>query len=146
MRLQKMRKASGCYLIALGALETALYLLRDNVPAFVAPYFSLLWMPFFAESDLRSVVARSSMCVLLVIAGIGLLTKRKWLAIPYCIVGALVAVVDLNLPVVYVTFGGHVVEYGAGAIMWLAALLYDALPVVLAFWMVGHSDENRKSG
>lgn len=146
MRLQKMRKITGCYLLVLGTLEIVLSRLPGSVPFMIRPHAALLWLSFFEESEFRSSTVSMSMCILLVIAGMGLLTRRRWAAIPYCIVGALIAVVDLQFPLVIMIFGGgHVLGFTDGALMWLAAIVYDALPVSLAFGVVGHYGENPKS-
>jgi len=134
-----MRKLSGYYLIALGTLEVVFYVLRESVPFIVRPHAALLWSSFFAESDVRSNIASLSICMLVFSAGIAMLTKRKWAAIPYCIAGGLIAIVDLYFPLAIMIFGGHFVTFGYAVVMWMAALVYDAIPVSMTLWTVTRS-------
>lgn len=134
-----MRKAAGYYSIAQGTLEMILYFLRDNVPFIVRPHAALLWSSFFAESDLHSTFASLFICALVLSAGLALSMNRKYLAIPYCVVGGLVGIVDLYLPLAIMLFGGHFATFGGAVLMWVAALVYDAMPVLITLWVVTHS-------
>jgi hypothetical protein len=137
MRLQKMRYASGCYLMVLGTLEIVLWLLRDSVPFILRPHAPLLWLTYFVESDLRSNIASLSICILVVSGGIAMFTNRKRLAIPYCIAGGLISIVDLHLPLAIMISGGsHVVTFGEAALVCLAVMLYDVIPVSLTVFTV----------
>ena len=140
MRLQKVRKAVSFYLIAQGTLEIILYFSRDSVPFIVRPHAALLWSSFFAESDLHSSIASLSICAVVFSTGIALLIDRKYLAIPYCVVGGLVGIVDLHLPLAIMLFGGHFVTFGGALLMWLAALVFDVMPVSMTLWVVTYSN------
>jgi hypothetical protein len=131
-----MRKAKGYYLIAIGILEIVLYLARESVPAIALPHFGLLWLSFFADSESNSTMASLCMGMLVLTAGIALLTNRKYAAIPYCIAGGLVALVDLYVPLTVLIFRGHFVSSVLIIPIMLALLLYDGIPLLISVSMV----------
>jgi hypothetical protein len=135
-----MRKASGYYLIVLGTLEITLYFMRNSVPFIMRPYAALLWSSLFVESAVFSSIFSLLICVLLIGAGVGLLTNRKTMITVYCIAGGLIAIVDLHLPVAVLMSGGsHVLSANSAGVMLLTALFYDFIPVSLSIWLVTHS-------
>ena len=142
-----MGKAKGYYLIAIGILEIVLYLARNSVPTVALPHFGLLWLSFFAASESKATMASLGMGVLVLTAGTALLTNRKYVAIPYCIVGGLVALVDIYVPLMALLFGGHFVGPALMIPILLALLLYDGIPLLIAVSMVfNRGKENRAAG
>jgi hypothetical protein len=142
-----MKKATGYYLIAIGTLEIVVYLVRESVPEIALPHFGLLWLSFFADSGSKSMIASLGIGVLVITAGVGLLTNRRYVAIPYCVVGGLVALVDIYDPLAALLFGGHFVGPALMVPSLLALLLYDGVPVLMAVSMVlnwdsGHGDSS----
>jgi hypothetical protein len=131
-----MRKAKGYYLIAIGILEIVVYLARESVPVIACPHFGLLWLSLFADSESISMMASLCTGVLVCTAGVALLTNRKYVAIPYCIVGGLVALFDIYVPLTALLFGGHFVGPALIVPILLALLLYDGIPLLMAVSMV----------
>ena len=135
-----MRRGLGYYLIVLGTAEIVLYFLRNSLPFIVRPHAGLLWSSVFVKSDLFSSVLSLAICIVLVGAGGALLTNRKVLIIVYCIIGGLIALVDLQLPVtILISGGGHALDASGAGLMLLIALFCDVIPVSLSIWQASHS-------
>ena len=132
-----MRRALGYYLIALGMLEIILYFVRDSVPFIARPHAGLLWTSAFVESNSLSLAFVLSFAIVLVGAGVAFLKDRRLLVVLYCIVGVVVALLDLRLPLVVLIFGGgHVLGSSGAGIMLLTALFCDLIPVSLSIRQV----------